>query len=136
MLRRLQRRLRPRPTVPLSPVADGLPKTGFFSQPVRVTSLEVLDPELLDDGHHRASFRVEVRDADGRRCSELAVDAKLTGPERTADVQGVTDLFGRVRLRMAGPPGEYAVEILDVAANGLAWDREAGPLQASCTIVA
>ena len=136
VLRRLRRALRPTPPLTLEPTPDGVPKHGFFTEPVRVSSLEVLDPEPTEDGRHRVTFRVEVRDAEGRRCSELAVDARITGPERTRDVQAVTDLFGRVRMRMAGPPGDYRLEITDVAARGLAWDREAGPLTVDTSLPA
>ena len=134
MLRGARRRRRPRLTLERQP--DGLPKTGLFAEPVRVTRLEPLAPELVEGGQHRVAFQVEVKDADGRRCSDLAVDARLTGPERAATVQGATDLFGRVTIRMTGPPGEYTLEVLEVAAKGLAFDREAGPTIASVTVPA
>jgi hypothetical protein len=127
VLRRLRRAVRPTPVLTLEKTPDGVPKHGFFTEPVRVAALEVLEPEPTGDGRHRVTFRVEVRDAEGRRCSELAVDARVGGPERSRDVQAVTDLFGRVRIRMTGPPGTYRIEIIDVAARGLAWDRDAGP---------
>jgi hypothetical protein len=134
VLRRLRRALRPVPTLTLQRTPDGVPKHGFFTEPVRVSTLEVLDPEQTDDGRQRVTFRVEVRDAEDRRCSELAVDARISGPERSRDVQAVTDLFGRVRVRMTGPPGDYRIEITDVAARGLAWDRDAGPLTAETSL--
>jgi hypothetical protein len=136
VLRRLRRAVRPAQVVTLEPTPDGVPKHGFFTEPVRVSLLEVLEPEPMADGQHRVTFRVEVRDADGRRCSELAVDARISGPERVCDVQAVTDLFGRVRMRMTGPPGDYGLEITDVAARGLLWDRDAGPSTAQATVPA
>lgn len=123
-----------RPTVTLEPQPDDLPKTGLFAEPVRVTTLQVLDPEVLEDGRHRVTFLVEVRDADQRRCPDLAVEARVTGPERTRTVQGATDLFGRIRFRMASTAGDYHLEVTDVAAHGLAWDRDAGPSEATTTV--
>lgn len=128
--------MRPTPTITLERTPDGVPKHGFFTEPIHVSALEVLDPERTDDGRQRVTFRVEVRDAEGRRCSELAVDARISGPERSRDVQAVTDLFGRVRVRMTGPPGDYRIEITDVAARGLAWDRDAGPRTAETSLPA
>ena len=132
MIRGARRRRRPRVTLERQP--DGLPKTGLFAEPVRVTRLDALDPELVEDGRHRVTFQVEVKDAEGRRCSDLAVDARITGPERAATVQGTTDMFGRVRIRMTGPPGEYTLEVLEVAAKGLVFDRDAGPTTATVTV--
>ena len=131
MIRGARRRRRPRVTLERQP--DGLPKTGLFAEPVRVTRLDALDPELVEDGRHRVTFQVEVKDAEGRRCSDLAVDARITGPERAATVQGTTDMFGRVRIRMTGPAGEYHLEVLEVAAKGLDFDRDAGPTTATVT---
>ncbi len=129
-----RRRRRTPPTVTLEQHPDDMPKTGLFTEPVRVSDLQVLDPEVLDDGRRRVTFMVEVRDADGKRCSDLSVEARVTGPERTRTVQGTTDMFGRIRFRMASTPGTYAVEITDVAAHGLAWDREAGPYEDRTTV--
>jgi hypothetical protein len=134
VIRGARRRRRPHVTLERQP--DGLPKTGLFAEPVRVTRLEALDPELVEDGRHRVTFQVEVKDAEGRRCSDLAVDARFTGPERAATVQGTTDMFGRVRIRMTGPAGEYRLEVLEVAAKGLAFDRDAGPTTAMVTVPA
>ena len=127
---RLRRRRR-RPTPDLERQPDALPKSGLFTEPVRVTSLDVLDGEVLGDGQHRATFRVEVRDADGRRCPDVAVEAEVSGPERARTVQGTTDLFGRIRFRMAGPAGRYDLRLTDVGAKGLAWDADAGPTTAT-----
>lgn len=125
-----RRRLRPRRSLVPEPQPDGLPKTGLFTEPIRVTMLEALEPELLEAGARRVTFRVEVKDAEGRRCSDLAIDATVTGPERSATVQVVTDLFGRARIRMSGPAGTYSLELLEVAAKALAWDATAGPRRA------
>lgn len=124
-LPRLRRR-RP-PAITLERQVDALPRRGLFTEPLRITRLDVLDPELLEDGNHRATFRIEVRDAEGRRCPEVAVEACLTGPERERTVQGTTDLLGRIRFRMAGPPGRYAILVTDVGAGGLDWDAGTGP---------
>ncbi|MFA9428865.1 hypothetical protein [Egicoccus sp. AB-alg2] len=125
-LRRAVLRTRPTPAFTLERQPDALPKTGLFAEPVRVASLRALDPEAQDDGRHRVTFLVEVRDAEDKRCSDLAVEARVRGPERERVVSGATDLMGRIRFRMTGPAGEYAVEVLDVAAGGLAFDPEAG----------
>lgn len=124
---RLRRR---RPVLATEPQPDAHPKTGLFAEPVRVTSLTVLDPEPLDDGTRRVIFLAEVRDAEGRRCPDVSVEATVTGPERTRTVQGTTDLLGRIRFRTSGPEGTYRIELRDVAAGGLAWDPQAGPRSA------
>lgn len=131
-LPRLRRR-RP-PDITLERQPDALPRTGLFTEPLRVTRLDVLEPEQLDDGGHRAAFRVEVRDVEDRRCPEVAVEARLVGPERERTVQGTTDLLGRIRFRMSGPPGRYTIEVTDVGAGGLGWDAEAGPRGAELDI--
>jgi hypothetical protein len=122
---RLRRR---RPQLATERHPDELPKAGLFAEPVRVTMLRVLDPEPADDAH-RVTFLLEVRDAEGRRCSDLAVEATVQGPERTRTVQGTTDLLGRIRFRTTGPDGTYRLTVEDVAAHGLAWDRAAGPIE-------
>ena len=122
------------PRVTLERQRDDLPKTGLFAEPVRVTRLDALEPEVLDDGRHRVSFLVEVRDAEARRCPDLSVEARVSGPDRTRTVQGTTDLFGRIRFRMAGPAGTYRLEVTDVAAHGLAWDRAGGPVSGDTTV--
>jgi len=127
-------RRRRRPDITLEQQPDALPKKGLFSEPVRVSDLRVLDPEPLEDGTTRVSFMVEVRDAEDRRCSEFSVEARVTGPERSGVSQSTTDLFGRLRFRMAGPPGDYRIEVLDVGARGVQWDPEAGPREASTTV--
>ena len=125
LLRR--RRHRRRPQVALETQPDDVPKRGLFTEPVRVAALRARDPELLDDGRRRVSFEVELRDSEDARCPDVSVEARVAGPERSRTAQGTTDLFGRIRFRTAGPPGTYEIEILDVAAGGLDWDRDAGP---------
>jgi hypothetical protein len=108
---------------------DSHPKRGLIAEPVRVGDLRHAATETLEDGSLRVTFLVEIRAADEARCAAIAVEARLTGPERTRTVSGATDLLGRVRFRMAGPPGPYRLEIVDVAAGGLDWDRGAGPFE-------
>lgn len=125
VLRRIARARRPRATTETQP--DDLPKRGLFAEPVRVTKLEALDPDTDDDGVARAIFLVEVKDAEDRRCSDISVEAEVTGPDRSRKVQGTTDMMGRLRFRMASGTGSYTIELLDVAAGGLDWDPTAGP---------
>ena len=106
-------------------VPDDVPKRGLFTEPVRVDRIDVVDAEPLDDGRRRAAFRVTIRDREGRRCPDLAVEARITGPERTSAGMAHTDLMGQVTFRMAGPRGVYTLEVLDVAAGGLTWARDA-----------
>ena len=103
-------------------VEDSHPKDGLFAQPLVVTALTAADPEPLDDGTTRVTFRATVKDAEGRRCPDVAVDATVVGPERSATGTATTDLMGAVRFRMTGPSGTYTATIDDVAAGGLAWD--------------
>jgi hypothetical protein len=128
------RRRRRQPDVTLEVHPDDLPKTGLFAEPVRVASIKVLDPEDLEDGQHRVTFLVEIRDAEDKRCSNLAVEARVTGPERTRTVSGNTDLMGRLRFRTTGPAGSYQVAVLDVAAYGLAFDASSGQTMATAEV--
>jgi hypothetical protein len=125
----LLRRLRRRRVDPASlvPLPDSHPKQGLLAEPVRIAQLDHASTELLDDGTHRVTFLIEVRSADDARCPAVAVEAQVTGPERTRTVSGATDMLGRIRFRMSGPPGPYAINVTDVAAGGLAWDAAAGP---------
>ena len=132
VLRRLRRKRRTHVTLETQP--DDLPKRGLFAEPVRVASLTVLDPEDLGDGQHRVTFMVEVRDAEGGRCPDVAVEATVSGPERTRTTQGTTDMLGRIRFRTTGPAGTYRIELHDVAAGGLEWDREVGPTEVSLEV--
>lgn len=136
------RRRRPSITVTMQP--DALPRTGLFAEPVRVTRLELeraapvgpdasaSDPDVpASDGTsadaHEVRFLLEVRDAEGRRCPDLAVEAMLDAPGRTTTVVGNTDLMGRLVVRTRGPAGTYRLTVTDVAAGGLAWDADLGP---------
>ena len=132
VFRRIARARRPRATTETQP--DGLPKRGLFSEPVRITQLSALDPDTDDDGRARATFLVEVKDAEDRRCSDLAVEARMLGPTRERVVQGTTDMMGRIRFRMADGPGHYAIEVTNVAAGGLDWDPDAGARSAACDL--
>ena len=124
----LMRRLRRRRIDPegLIGLPDSHPKRGLIAEPVRVARIEHADTEQLEDGTLRVTFLVEVRAADEARCPAVAVEARISGPERERTVSGATDLLGRVRFRMAGPAGSYRLEVLDVAAGGLDWDAETG----------
>jgi hypothetical protein len=141
LLRRLRRRrLDPDTFVPLP---DSHPRRGLIAEPVVVARLEHANTEIaVDDAwiplvqhpdpapaaQHRVTFLLEIRSADGARCPDIAVEARLGGPERERTVSGATDMLGRVRFRMSGPAGDYRCEVLDVAAGGLDWNRAAGPL--------
>jgi hypothetical protein len=128
LLRRLRRRrIDPQGLVGLP---DSHPKRGLIAEPVRVARIEHADTERLEDGTLRVAFLVEVRASDEARCPAVAVEARISGPERERTVSGATDLLGRIRFRMAGPEGSYRLEVLDVAAGGLDWDVDAsaGPL--------
>jgi len=124
-LRRVRRRrIDPETLVGLP---DAHPKRGLIAEPVRVADLSHAETVPLDDGTRRVTFLLEVRAADDARCPSVAVEVRITGPERARTVSGATDLLGRVRFRMTGPPGTYRIEVTDVAAGGLDWDRDAGP---------
>lgn len=132
-MRLFRRRLREMPAA-LTKVPDDHPKDGLFAQPLVVSALTAADPEPCDDGSIRVAFRGVVKDAEGRRCPDVAVEATIEGPERTATGMARTDLMGSVRFRMAGPTGTYTITIRDVAAGGLAWDRDASTATATITV--
>lgn len=115
---------------------DQLPRRELCTEPVRVTRLEALDPDPGDirAGTLRVTFLIEAKDAEARRCSDLAVDAHTSGPDRDGHVEGHTDMFGRVKVQMAGPTGRYALEVLEVAAKVLDFDRTAGPTAAEVAV--
>ena len=116
------------------PVPDDVPKRGLFTEPISVVSLDAREPEHVGDDRHRVAFRAVVKDAEGRRCPDLAVDATVTGPERNASGTGTTDLMGAILFRMEGPRGRYAIRIDDVAAGGLDLDRDASILEADVEV--
>jgi hypothetical protein len=105
------------------PVPDDLPRDSLFSQPLRVTRVTVRDPEPVGD-EWRVAFVVFLRDAEGRTCPDIAVDATIRGPHRTASGQATTDLMGRATFRMVGPAGTYELAVDDVAAGALSWDPQ------------
>ena len=111
-------------------VPDDLPRRELFAEPIRVDRLEVLATERLDGGRVRVTFRATVKDATGKRCPDIAVEARIAGPDRSAGGLGTTDLMGQVRVRMTGPPGTYTCELRDVAAGGLELDRDTSVLRA------
>lgn len=111
------------------PVPDDHPKDAFFTSPLRVTDLTG-DTEDHPDGM-RAAFVATVRDAEGRRCPEIAVHARITGPHRLATGMGHTSMMGTVTFRMAGPVGTYTCQVEDVAGGALGLDLEASTLTAT-----
>lgn len=118
----------------LRPVGDDHPKDAFFTRPLSVTQLQarVEDLHADDDAPRvRAVFVATVKDADGKRCPDMAVYARISGPSRTATGMGHTSLLGQVTFRMSGPPGDYTCEIEDVAGGALGLDRDASVLSAS-----
>jgi len=119
----------PEPPGELRKVPDDLPRDQLYAQPL-LSTVSVKDPEPVEGGT-RVAFRVVVKDANGRRCSDIAVEARITGPERSASAQVTTDMLGSALFRMTGPPGSYAFELLDVAAFALDWDRDASDLTAT-----
>jgi hypothetical protein len=133
-LRRAVRRARPTPTFTLERQPDNLPKTGLFAEPVRADAIRALDPEPQADGEVRVTFVVDVRDAEDRRCSDLAVEARVSGPHRSRVVSGTTDMLGRIRFRMVGPAGDYTIEITDIAAGGLRFDPQLGQTRSATTV--
>ncbi len=118
----------------LEPVPDDLPRTGLFVEPIVVASLTVRPEEHLDDGRIRVTFRATVKDAEGKRCPDLAVEGRVVGPEREAAGMATTNLMGQVIFRMTGPPGTYRFTVDDVAAGGLELDRDASVLRAEVTV--
>jgi hypothetical protein len=118
----------------LERVPDDLPRDSLLCAPLTVVSLTAAEPEARDDGSVLVTFRLTVKDAEGKRCPELAVHATLEGPERTASGMGRTDLMGTVRFQMAGPAGRYRLTVDDVAAGALALDRDGSVLTAELRV--
>lgn len=113
------------------PLPDDVPRRGLYAEPVRVSKIRTGDVEDSEDGRLRVTFAVEVRDAEDKRCPNIAVEATIDGPERSGTGTAVTDLLGRAKFRMEGPAGRYELEVRDVAAGGLDWDRGASQLRAA-----
>jgi hypothetical protein len=106
----------------LRKVPDDLPRDDLFEQPLAV-SIVARDPEPAVNGA-RVAFRVVVRDANGRRCPDLNVEATVTGPHRSATGDTTTDLMGAATFRMTGPAGAYRIELVEVAGGALAWEAD------------
>lgn len=117
----------------LEKVPDDLPRDGLFKEPL-VVGLTAAGRDELDDGSLRVTFRATVKDAEGRRCPDLHVEATVTGPDRTATGATTTDLMGQARFRMAGPAGRYEIRIDDVAGGALALDGVASELTAEVEV--
>ena len=117
----------------LRKVSDDLPRDSVFEQPLVVTAEVLGDVEAVDGGK-RVTFRVTVKDAVGKRCPDIHVEVRVVGPERTAVGEATTDMLGGARFRMSGPPGEYELTVLEVAALALRWDREASTTTAVATV--
>lgn len=83
----------------------------------------VLPAEHLPAGELRLTFQVTVKDATGARCPELAVEARVSGPRRSAVGTAHTDAFGQAWFRTSGEAGTYRCEVLDVAAGAIALER-------------
>ena len=98
---------------------DMVPKRQLYEEPVRVESIEALPPEPVDERRFRVTFWVNVRDAVGEAVRELAVEARIIGPERTGHGVANTDEHGQVRFRMTGPTGHYRCEITDIGAGAI-----------------
>jgi hypothetical protein len=129
LLRRLRRRrIDPDRIVGLP---DSHPKRGLIAEPVRIARLVHEGTEQLEDGLTRVTFLIEIRAADEARAPAIAVEVHIAGPDRARTVSGATDMLGRVRFRMTGPRGVHRLEVTDVAAGGLDWDRSAGPIELS-----
>jgi len=111
---------------------DNAPRDGIFEQPLQA-SVTHHGVEVVDDDSLRVTFRVVVRDAGGRRCPELAVNARIQGPERSADGEALTDLMGAVRFRMVGPAGTYRFQLDEVAAKALTWTADKPTLEVTVT---
>lgn len=107
----------------LRPLTDDLPRRHLYVEPIRVAELAGLSPERLSDGEVRMTFQVTVKDAAGTRCPDLAVQARVSGPERTAVGIAHTDVFGQAWFRMRSLPGVYRCEVLDVAAGAIELER-------------
>jgi hypothetical protein len=133
LLRRLRRRRIDPDTIVGLP--DSHPKRGLIAEPVRVERIDHEATEPVENDQQRVTFLVEVRSADDARCPAVAVEARVVGPERERTVSGATDMLGRIRFRMTGPAGNYRIEILDVAAGGLDWDRERSRTELTVPVV-
>lgn len=110
---------------------DMVPKRHLYEEPLHVESIEALPPERVDHDALRVTFWVNVRDSAGQAGRDLAVEARIVGPERAGEGMANTDEHGQVRFRMTGPPGRYRCEILDIAAGAIDVRRDDPPNVAS-----
>ena len=110
---------------------DDLPRDGLFDQPL---TCNVTGSAETHDDDHRVVFKVTVKDAAGKRCPDLFVEAEVDGPERTVVGDTTTSLLGTATFRMAGPAGTYAIRVTDVAAGALDWDRDASTAHLEVTL--
>lgn len=115
----------------LTKVPDDLPRDSLFAQPL---VCDVVGSAETHDDDHRVSFKVTVKDAEGKRCPDIFVAATVAGPERTASGEVTTNMLGTATFRMAGPAGEYAIRVTDVAAGALDWDRAASTAHLEVTL--
>lgn len=114
-------------------VPDDLPRDTLFAQPLVVTAAPLGAAEPVDGGR-RITFRVLVRDAEGRRCPDVHVEARVTGPERSAVGEATTDMLGGARFRMTGPAGPYRLDVVEVAGGALSWDRDTSTTTATADV--
>lgn len=112
-------------------VPDDLPRDDLFDQPL---TCDVTGSAETHDGHHRVAFKVTVKDAAGKRCPDLFVEAQVSGPERTVTGDTTTSMLGTATFRMTGPAGDYAIRVTDVAAGALAWDRDGSTAHLEVTL--
>ncbi len=115
----------------LRKVPDDLPRDDLFTQPPVCDGTG--SAETHDD-QHRVVFKVVVRDADGRRCPDLFVEARVDGPDRAATGDTTTSMLGTATFRMDGPAWRYGIEVTDIAAGALEWDRAASTAHLEVTL--
>ncbi len=118
----------------LSKVPDDLPRDTLFRQPLIATASVLGTPTRREAGRATVTFRVVVKDADAKRCPDIHVEARVTGPEREAVGELTTDMLGGCKFKMTGPVGTYAIEVLGVAALALDWDTDASTTKASVDV--
>lgn len=115
----------------LTRVPDDLPRDGLFAQPL---VCDVTGSAETHDDDHRVVFKVVVRDAAGKRCPDIFVEAEVAGPDRTAVGETTTNMLGTATFRMAGAAGTYAIVVTDIAAGALDWDRDASTAHLEVTL--
>lgn len=111
------------------PVPDDHPRDAFFASPLRVTELRTAVED--HDAGTRVSFVATIKDAQGRRCPDVAVHARVRGPQREATGMGHTSMMGSVTFRMSGTAGTYTCVVEDVAGGALGLDLESSTLRAT-----